>query len=186
MNTESPNLEDPDSVGAIVVELSDTQSHLRIDRGALTRVASATLLAEGVNSASVSIAVVDNATIRTINRDYLGHDWPTDVISFGFSHPGDPLLTGELVISGQMAAATAREAGVDDWNELALYVVHGLLHLCGHDDSDPASRVQMRQRERAVLAGLGLANPLDALAGAGEDEPDDVVGRRSEAALWTS
>jgi probable rRNA maturation factor len=174
----------PEPFPGITIELSDSQPHVQVDHDALTQLATATLLAEGVQSASVSIALVDDATIRPINRDHLGHDWPTDVISFGFSRPGDLTLTGELVISAEMAATTARRAGVDPWDELALYVVHGLLHLCGHDDTEPDVRSKMRRREAELLAAAGRMNTFD-LADAPE-ACEDATGPRSEAALWTS
>ena len=57
-----------------------------------------------------------------------------------------------------MAADTARDAGAEPYAELALYVVHGLLHLCGHDDRTEADAVAMRTREAEVLAAEGLTN----------------------------
>ena len=90
---------------------------------------------EGVEPASISIALVDDATIHAINRKHLGHDWPTDVISFLLSEPARPELAGELVVSAEMAAAHgAASRRSTRWTELSLYVVHGLLHLCGYDD----------------------------------------------------
>ncbi|MCA1685241.1 MAG: rRNA maturation RNase YbeY [Planctomycetia bacterium] len=175
MNTET--LPDPGpEPGGIDVEVSDTQSHLRIEPEALSRLVRGALRAEGVGLASISVAVVDDATIRAINRRHLDHDWPTDVISFGLSEPGDGGgLSGELVVSAETAAATARRAGVSPWDELALYLVHGLLHLCGHDDSDDGGRDAMRRREGEILARLGLSNTFPAATGAG--------GR--ESARWT-
>ena len=110
------------------------------------------LAAEGHSRASISIAVVDNATIHTINQAHLGHDWPTDVITFPLADPDESVLTGELVVSAEMACTTARELGVKPSDELALYVVHGLLHLCGFDDHDDSERRRMRQREHELLA----------------------------------
>ena len=187
MNTE--NSSDPDSVpdpGEIAVEVSDTQSHLKIDHGTLSRLVRRTLRAEGVGRASISLAVVDDATIRAVNRRHLDHDWPTDVLSFGLSDPHDPVLTGELVVSAEMAADTARLAGVSDWDELALYVVHGLLHLCGYDDSADVDRDAMRRREGEILARLGLSNTFPAAVGAGLDKAGPVAdaGVR-ECARWT-
>jgi probable rRNA maturation factor len=142
----------------IHVEVSDTQRHLRVDPRALELLVRAALAAEGVRDGSISIAVVDDATIRSINRRHLGHDWPTDVISFPLSEADEPVLQGELVVSAEMAATTARESGADPWHELALYVVHGLLHLCGYDDQSDADRVAIRRREGEILAGEGLTN----------------------------
>jgi probable rRNA maturation factor len=166
MNTDIASSDDsesdPDPPGTIAVEVSNTQSHLPIDRQALVRLVESTLLAEGVTSASISIAIVDDLTIRAINREHLDHDWPTDVISFPLSDPGDSGLSGELIVSGEMAANTATDAGVSAWDELALYVVHGLLHFCGYDDAEPGSRAEMRRREGELLAMSGRANTYTA------------------------
>jgi probable rRNA maturation factor len=142
----------------IAIEISDTQGHLSIDTRALVRRAQTVLALENRLRASISIALVDNATIRDLNRAHLGHDWPTDVISFPLSGPDEPVLAGELVVSAEMARAVAEAAGADPEAELALYVVHGLLHLCGYDDRDPVSSAAMRRRESEVLAILGLQN----------------------------
>src|SRR2546423_906766 len=107
---------------SLEVEISDTQGHLKVDPEALARLARGVLAGEGIGRASLSIALVDEATIHAMNRRHLAHDWPTDVLSFRLSEPDDPVLAGELVVSAEMAAATARQAGVDPWAELALYV----------------------------------------------------------------
>jgi probable rRNA maturation factor len=151
----------------IAVEVSDTQRHLRVDHQALGRLVRAAMEAEGVEGASISVAVVDDATIREINRRHLGHDWPTDVISFRLSEDDDPDLHGELVVSAEMAATTARASGADPWHELALYVVHGLLHLCGYDDATDEDRMAIRRREGEILARVGLSNTFP-LVGLGE------------------
>jgi probable rRNA maturation factor len=159
--------------GDLAVEISDTQTHLAVDHQALAQLVRATLASEGVDRASISVAVVDDATIRTINRRHLDHDWPTDVISFGLSDPDDDALTGALVVSAEMAATTARAAGVPAWDELALYLVHGLLHLCGHDDSTPETRRAIRRREGEVLAASGLSNTFSATGPSGDDADQD-------------
>jgi probable rRNA maturation factor len=149
---------DVDPTSPNSVDVSDTQSHIAIDRAALAALARRTLALEGVGRFALSIALVDNAAIHALNRKHLRHDWPTDVITFPLSGPGDPVLAGELVVSAEMAAATAREAGIDPWAELALYVVHGLLHLCGYDDLSDRDADVMRRREGEVLAQSGLTN----------------------------
>jgi len=150
----------------IEVEISDTQGHLRIEPAELTGLIRVALIAEGRRRASISVAVVDQATIHAINRAHLGHDWPTDVISFPMSGPGDPVLAGELVVSAEMAADTAAEFGGDPGDEVALYVVHGLLHLCGQDDRTEADAAAMRRREGEVLAACGRRNPFDLVGAA--------------------
>jgi probable rRNA maturation factor len=142
--------------GPLTVEVSDTQAHLRVDAGFLAGIARRTLEAEGIARAELSIGLVDDATIRVLNRRHLGHDWPTDVISFVLSEPGEAVLDGEVVLSAETAAATARGVGADARAELALYLVHGLLHLCGYDDRTAAEATAMRRREAEILAAAGL------------------------------
>jgi probable rRNA maturation factor len=146
---------------AIEVEISDTQGHLRVALEELADLVRTVLRAEGRPRASISIALVDQAAIHAINRSHLGHDWPTDVISFPLSEPTDPMLAGELVVSAEMAASTAAEIGVDPRDELALYVVHGLLHLCGYDDLSESEAEAMRRRENEWLTACGRLNPFD-------------------------
>jgi probable rRNA maturation factor len=150
-----------DSEGAIEVEISDTQGHLRVEPEELTGLVRTVLTAEGRRRASISIALVDHATIHAINRSHLGHDWPTDVISFPLSEPSEPELAGELVVSAEMAAAVAAQIGVEPRDELALYVVHGLLHLCGYDDTSEPKAAAMRRRERELLGACGRPEPID-------------------------
>jgi len=160
----------------IDVEVSDTQGHLAIDPQAVTALLRRVLEGEGVDRASLSIALVDDTTIHAVNRRHLAHDWPTDVISFRFSEPGDPILSGELVVSAEHAVMLARRVGTDPWAELALYLVHGLLHLCGYDDLAAPDVDAMRRREGEILAREGLTNtfPLVDLTEAVEGERESV------------
>lgn len=144
--------------GSIRVEVSDTQSCLSIDRAAIAHLTRSVLQGEGVESALISLAIVDDATIHELNRRHLGHDWPTDVITFRLSDLDDLELSAEIVLSAEMAATTALAADVDAQAELSLYLVHGLLHLCGYDDQSPSDRAAMRGREASVLEREGLPN----------------------------
>jgi probable rRNA maturation factor len=153
---------------AITVEIADHQIHLPIDAAALAALTRRALRGEGVARATISIALVDDATIHDLNRRHLGHDWPTDVITFRLSGPDEAELAAELVLSAEMAATTAREAGVHPGDELTLYLVHGLLHLCGFDDTSAEAAAAMRRREAEVLAREGRPNTF---AAAMEAEP---------------
>ncbi len=173
-----------DPEDSIEVEISDTQGHLRVAHEELTDLVRAVLTAEGCPRASLSIALVDQATIHAINRSHLGHDWPTDVISFPLSEPSDPMLAGELVVSVEMAAATAAEIGADPRDELALYVVHGLLHLCGYDDACEQEAAAMRRREGELLETCGRTNPFDlarAVRGPRADLAESAIGSQRPA-----
>ncbi len=109
----------------------------------------------GVRRGSISVAVVDDPVIHELNRRYLEHDYPTDVLSFVLEREGD-LLEGEVVVSADTARRTAARLGWPAEHELLLYVVHGTLHLAGYDDLDPQSKAQMRQQECQVLSSLGI------------------------------
>jgi probable rRNA maturation factor len=138
------------------IAIASPQETVPVDRGAMRAVARAVLEGEGQPDADISLAFVDNATIHQLNKRYLDHDEPTDVLSFPLSGPGARRLQGELVIGAEMALQQAQAGGHDVQAELSLYVIHGLLHLCGYDDHAAADAEQMREKERHYLKLLGL------------------------------
>jgi probable rRNA maturation factor len=138
------------------VVIASPQETVPIDRGRMREVVRTVLEGESVGEADISLAFVDNVTIHRLNRQYLHHDEPTDVLSFPLSEPGSRKLSGELVVGAEVALSQANDHGHDVQAELALYVIHGLLHLCGHDDHHPEAAARMRQRERHYLNLLGL------------------------------
>ncbi len=140
----------------IKVAVACPQESVAVDRGAMRQIARTVLEGEDVTDAEISLAFVDNETIHRLNKRYLDHDEPTDVLSFPLSEGGSAKLVGELVIGAEVARDQAADRGHDVQAELALYVIHGLLHLCGYDDASPAGAAQMRQRERFHLGRLGL------------------------------
>ena len=145
---------------AISIAIADEQERLQIDGARLRSAVTQILKDAGIASADISLALVDDATIHEVNRQYLGHDYPTDVISFVLDHT-DGRLEGEVIVSADTAAATAARLGWPPENEVLLYVVHGALHLVGHDDQDPASLAAMRNAERQYLARFGLKPPYE-------------------------
>jgi probable rRNA maturation factor len=138
------------------VSIASPQETVPIDRGRMREVARAVLEGEGIADYEISLAFVDNATIHRLNKRYLNHDEPTDVLSFPLSESNARKLSGELVIGAEVAQAQAAARGHDVQAELALYVIHGLLHLCGLDDTAPEAAAAMRARERHYLQSLGL------------------------------
>ena len=130
-----------------MVEIANRQARVPIPSEKVRRLARR--LAGG---RALSIAFVTNAAIRKINRKFLRHDFATDVLSFPLG--GDPW--GELVISAEYARDEARRRGLPVEEELLRYVAHGILHLLGYDDHDPASKKRMWARqEREVRKALG-------------------------------
>jgi probable rRNA maturation factor len=140
----------------IRVSVASPQEIVAIERARMRRTAIAVLEGEGIHEAEVSLAFVDNPTIHRLNKRYLQHDEPTDVLSFPLSEPNARRLAGELVISAETAKAQAESRGHPVEAELTFYVIHGLLHLCGYDDETPADAAAMHQRERHYLRQLGL------------------------------
>ena len=137
------------------VAIACPQEAVPVDRKRMREIVRAVLEGEGAPDADVSLAFVDNPTIHTLNKRYLGHDEPTDVLSFPLSEPHAKKLAGELVIGAEVARAQAAERGHDVQAELALYVIHGLLHLLDYDDHSEKEADRMRQRERHYLQQLG-------------------------------
>jgi probable rRNA maturation factor len=140
----------------IRVAIADRQDHIKPDRRMLRRLVREVLTGERVHDAEISLALVDDATIRELHRRYLHQDTATDVLSFALSSPDAPPLHGEIVISTPTAQAAARRLGRTTASELYLYVIHGLLHLCGYDDQLSKDRRRMRIRESYYLTKLSL------------------------------
>jgi probable rRNA maturation factor len=112
----------------------------------------AALRAVGRPKAELSIVVCDDAFIRDLNLRWRGKDAATDVLSF----PMDAEVLGDIVISVQTAERQAEAVGHPLQSELAVLLVHGLLHLLGHDHETPAEDRAMAEEERRVLAILGV------------------------------
>jgi probable rRNA maturation factor len=143
------------------ISIASPQEAVPIDRRRVREIVRAVLDGEGRADAEISLAFVGNPTIHQLNLRYLQHDEPTDVLSFPMSDPSAKRLSGELVIGAEVAKAQAEERGHDVQAELALYVIHGLLHLCGYGDKSPQEEKEMRRRERQYLGQLGLPDISD-------------------------
>ena len=112
-------------------------------------------------SADLSITVLTDEMMHEANRQYLSHDYPTDVLSFRLDDEPEQNIRveGEVLVSWDTAVREAKDYGWESQHECLLYVVHGCLHLVGHDDHDLAKRRVMREAERSVLAIFGLTPP---------------------------
>lgn len=114
------------------------------------------VLKEEGKDGELSIAFVDNEKIMELNKKFLGHDEPTDVISFPLDDERMPPngVSGEIVVSAQMALETANTMHTDVERELILYVIHGLLHLIGYDDTSKKKAQAMHEREDELLTNF--------------------------------
>jgi probable rRNA maturation factor len=134
----------------------------------LQRIAEATLNAENAPAAvEISLVITGQERMQELNREYRGLDRPTDVLSFALSEdkageepetfigPPDGFLhLGEVIISYPQAETQAREQGHSVNREMAILVVHGVLHILGYDHERPEDETVMQAREQEVLAGL--------------------------------
>jgi len=134
-----------------------------VDEDWARRIAQTVLKAEGVVPPyEVSLVFTDSETVKQLNRDYRGVDEPTDVLAFhmlpqkevddSFALPPDGVTRlGEIIISYPQAVEQAREQGHPPEREMALLVIHGILHLLGYDHEEPEEESEMRERERDLL-----------------------------------
>ena len=127
-----------------------------LDFQGLKTAARTVLEGEGVADAKVTVAFVDDAHIHRLNKQFLNHDEPTDVLTFPYTDPGAKKLEGEVVIGYGVATEYAADRGHGVELELVLYVVHGCLHLCGYTDTDAEGAAEMRAKERQYLKALNL------------------------------
>ena len=141
----------------------------------------------GDEACQVSLAVTSDETVRGLNRDYRGLDEVTDVLSFSASHSGhwegeaaSPQLQcleetgpeipdfmyppdeasplGEVIVAYPQAQRQAAQRGTSLDEELALLIVHGVLHLVGHDHVEPEEQAEMQAKERAALNAMAMAD----------------------------
>lgn len=128
----------------------------KIDLSKIDKAARATLRALGKKDAEVNIVILSNQAIRALNRKYLKRDRSTDVIAFpaGKELKGEgkgPKYFGDIAISSDKAATNAREYGTKFTEEVALYVIHGTLHLAGYTDTGKKDRARMQRKENELL-----------------------------------
>jgi probable rRNA maturation factor len=160
--------------GEVQVFGADEQEAVDVDVDRWVRLARDVLVAEGVRGdAELSLLFVEEEAIAELNRRFMGADGPTDVLAFPIDDPavagrwpdagttgpdrddpdpGDlPLLLGDVIVCPAVAArqAPAHAGTLED--ELALLVVHGVLHVLGHDHAEPEEAAVMQARERALL-----------------------------------
>ena len=137
------------------ISVANQQSRHPVDEEQLCGAVRAVLRDSKFTSASISVAVVDDAAIQELNRRFLNHDWPTDVLSFVLDEQNDH-LDGEVIISADTAATAAAEAAWPAAAEQSLYVIHGTLHLVGYRDKTLTEARKMRAAEAKYLRQIGF------------------------------
>jgi probable rRNA maturation factor len=141
---------------SLAVSVATEGVRIPLSRTRVADIARATLRAERVRDAMLSIAFVTREAIAKLNRRYLGHPGPTDVIAFSLGEP----LVGDIYISPDVARENARAYGVGVREELTRLVIHGVLHTTGHDHpADAAARSKSpmwRRQERLVRRAVSV------------------------------
>ncbi len=160
--------------GEVQVFGADEQGAAPVDVDRWVTLAREVLVAEGVRGeAELSLLFVDEAAIAELNKRFMESDGPTDVLAFPIDdpvvagrwpdagtagpdrddpEPGDlPLLLGDVVVCPAVAQRQAPDHAGSYDDELALLVVHGVLHVLGHDHAEPDETAVMQERERALL-----------------------------------
>ena len=140
------------------VQIADRQALLQADRALLRRLARRAAPVEW-SPGALSLTIVGEEEMIALNRRFTGREGDTDVLAFGFSaeepHPGTPTF-GEVIVCASRAKREANRRRVDPLHELALYVVHGVLHLSGYDDHSTPDRARMYRREAETLQACGV------------------------------
>lgn len=131
--------------------ISSTQKAVRVPRKRIAELVGFVASAEGVPVAELDLAVVGAAEIALHNKRFLSHVGPTDVLGFDLSEAGRGGLSVQLIVCGDVAAAEAAARGLPKQRELMLYVVHGLLHMMGHEDQSIRGAAKMHAREEELL-----------------------------------
>ena len=136
-----------------------------------SRAVTAALAEAGVAlpTAEISLRLTTDAEVHALNRDYRGKDKPTNVLSFpqyapeevaGLATSDDPeILLGDIVLALETCTREADEKGISLDHHAAHLIIHGTLHLLGHDHLDDASAEAMEALEVKALASLGIGNP---------------------------
>lgn len=143
---------------AAAIEVSNAHPSRAVDAATLDVLVRRMIEAEGFSVRSLGIVLADRATVHHLNREFLDHDYPTDVLSFVLDEAAlaDRVVDGEVYVDLDTASERAPEFGTTFETEVQRYVLHGTLHLMGHDDRTDAEREAMRGLEDKYL-GQGLS-----------------------------
>ncbi len=133
------------------ITITNNSPFSRLPARKMRRAVEVTLAGERVARKRVktlSMILVDNAQLRAMNKEFLRHDYDTDIITFSLD---DNYIDGELYISVEMADENAAFYGVSRTNELIRLAIHGTLHLLGYDDATPDERAAMEMKENLYI-----------------------------------
>lgn len=104
----------------------------------------------GYSVGNIHYVLCNDEQELAVNRQFLGHDYYTDIITFSYSTP--TTLSGDIFVSTDMVKENARSMGLNEEEELRRILIHGVLHLTGQEDKTPDTRQEMTRKENAALS----------------------------------
>ena len=118
------------------------------------------------NIVEVGVTLTDNVEMRTLNRNHRQQDKPTNVLSFAVQNPdvphhAGPLLLGDIVLAHGLVLEEAQQQGKCLHDHYCHLLVHGTLHLLGHDHVEEEEAAEMEAKEVSILDGIGIADPYE-------------------------
>jgi len=134
------------------LEISAAHQALKLDESAVRQLVDRIISGEGKELRFLGVVLADHETVHELNRDFLGHDYETDVISFVLDDESENVIDGEVYVDLDTAKERAEEFGASFEQESMRYIAHGLLHLAGYDDATEADRTHMRRLEDHYLS----------------------------------
>lgn len=135
------------------LQFADASHRQHLPRHKVSRWIRAALAAPG----EITVRIVGAEEGRSLNRDYRGKDYATNVLTFDYSHA--PVVSADLILCAPVVEAEARDQKITLEAHYAHLLVHGTLHAQGHDHQEEADARAMEAQETAILAGLGFADP---------------------------
>ena len=143
---------------SIAIDVAAEDMRMPLPRDRVTAIARSALVAEGVRDALISVTFLTRRRIAALNREHLGHRGATDVISFGFTRASKrDAVIGDVYICPDLARANAASRRIAVREELTRLIVHGVLHVLGHDhpEGDEREESPMWRRQEAIVRRLG-------------------------------
>jgi len=139
----------------IKMEINNQQEKIDIDKNLykdFENIITKATEMEGYDGGEISVALVDNAKIRELNKKFRKKDEVTDVLSF----PMDEEILGDIIISAERALSQSKDYGHSFKREICYLVTHGILHLLGYDHKNEGEKKEMRKKEERILKELEI------------------------------
>ena len=139
----------------IKMEINNQQEKIYIDKNLykdFENIITKATEMEGYDGGEISVALVDNAKIRELNKKFRKKDEVTDVLSF----PMDEEILGDIIISAERALSQSKDYGHSFKREICYLVTHGILHLLGYDHKNEGEKKEMRKKEERILKELEI------------------------------